>query len=129
MVEGCADPLAANFSMRAEVDNGTCEYPTEILEGTWMARETQDSITFKNFYTIVTKVDLETIMLDAMRSDPPSYHLDTIVLRVQWDTKKLDQVETTISGEIVDRDNFFLSYVYYDGTANYVIRRSYARID
>lgn len=123
---GCTDPLAVNYSIEAEEDDGTCTFPADLFVGNWETTEIVDNDSVV-YASVISKTDNTNILISSTRSNPPVYFLQTNPITVDWTGKTLDRGGSTVSGIITDENYFELSYLYGTGTQLFSVKQIFRR--
>jgi hypothetical protein len=124
-IQGCDDPLALNYDIGAEKNDGTCKYNADMLTGYWNAHEMYQGDT-SHYLVNISKSDIDNISISSNRTNPPLYYFNNLIAGVNWTERKIEKPESTVTGKILNDHDFQLQYPYGTPTVD-TVRIHYTR--
>lgn len=135
-VLGCMDSVSTNYNKLATADDGSCIFPADKLVGNWKVKDEVSSFNTSTFVTtalpavnsnaVITKSDKKIITIKGDRPDNPVY-IYKGSLTVNWKGKKIELIGSSLTGIIVNENNFTLSYVYGAVPLSYTVKQTFTR--
>jgi len=125
-IKGCTDTNAANFSADANEFDNSCRYAADVLEGSWVVKETVQGTT-SNYVSNILKVDSFKVRIMDTRSTPGQYSFNVYTVVVDWTKQTFTIPGSTVTGKIINNDSLTSELIYGTGVGIYYVRQTYKR--